>query len=150
MPVSRRISLCLGDIYHPRPYAAFVGCIHSPQLNHKSLQVCLGKVRWLAPTGLMGLTPVASIGPVEVGPSSLEGSSAVLPEVLVRLDPLQSLLKRKLMLQLQADKAQVYLLICRALGLDDGLVQRALKVSGHILHAIWEGWVLARIGYECL
>ena len=70
-------------------------------------QVTLGKVHWIAPTGIAGLTPIASLGPVEVGPSPLESSSAVLPEVLVRLDPLQSLIHRKLMLQLQADRSKV-------------------------------------------
>ena len=70
-------------------------------------QVTLGKVHWIAPTGILGLTPIAGLGPVEVGPSPLEISSAVLPEVQVRLDPLQSLIHRKLMLQLQADSSQV-------------------------------------------
>ena len=70
-------------------------------------QVTLGKVNWIAPTGVVGLTPLASLGPVEVGPSPVESSSAVLPEVLLRLDPLQSLIHRKLMLQLQADSSQV-------------------------------------------
>ena len=70
-------------------------------------QVALGTVRWIAPTGLVGLTPLASIGPVSVGPGTSEGSTAILPEVLIRLDPLQSLVHRRLMLQLHADKAEV-------------------------------------------
>lgn len=69
----------------------------------------LGRLRWVLPTGLVGLGPVASIGPVRVGPGAVEGSSAVLPEVKLHLRLLPSLLSRRLMLQLQADKAEVHL-----------------------------------------
>lgn len=67
----------------------------------------LGRVRWIAPTGLVGLTPLASVGPISLGPSAVEKSSALLPEVVVRLDVVQSLLHGKLMLQLQADRPEV-------------------------------------------
>jgi len=64
-------------------------------------------VRWIAPTGLTGLTPLASVGPITVGPSSREASSATLPRVVVRVDPIQSLLQGKLMLRLLAEQAEV-------------------------------------------
>ena len=64
-------------------------------------------MKWVAPTGLIGITPLASFGPLVLGPSSREGSSASVPEVLVKLDPLQSLLQRKVMLQVQAGRAEV-------------------------------------------
>ena len=67
----------------------------------------LGKVRWVLPTGLIGATPLASVGPVSLGPSAREGSTAQVAEVLLKLDPLQSLLQRKVMLQVQAGKAEV-------------------------------------------
>ena len=64
-------------------------------------------MRWLAPTGVLGITPLASVGPVTLGPSSREGSSARVSEVVVKLDPLQSLLQQKIMLQIQAAQAEV-------------------------------------------
>ena len=61
----------------------------------------------MAPTGLLGLTPLASLADFRVGPGSLEQSSVVLPEVLMALSPVQSVLQRRLVLQLHAPKAQV-------------------------------------------
>lgn len=72
-----------------------------------SLKVELGHVKWLAPTGVLGITPLASVGPVTLGPSSREGSSARVSEVVVKLDLLQSLLQQKIMLQFQAAQAEV-------------------------------------------
>lgn len=67
----------------------------------------LGSVKWLSPLGALGITPLAGIGPVSVGPSGSEKSSAVIPEVIVKVDPIQSVLQRKFMLNLQAAKAEV-------------------------------------------
>ena len=67
----------------------------------------IGRVKWLAPTGVVGITPLASVGPVSLGSSSREGSSAEMSEVIVKLHPLQSLLQRKIVLQFQAKHAQV-------------------------------------------
>lgn len=61
----------------------------------------------MAPSGLVGFGPLAAAGPVELGPSAAEGSSLELPEVVVCVDPLQSLLQGKLVLQLHAAAAQV-------------------------------------------
>ena len=71
------------------------------------MQVSVGRVNWLAPTGMTGLHPIASIGPVSVGPGQFEGSWAHLPEVRVSLDPLKSLLRRKVVLKLNAPGAEV-------------------------------------------
>ncbi len=70
-------------------------------------QVGVGRVKWVAPSGLVGFGPLAAVGPVELGPGAAEGSSLELPEVVVCVDPLQSLLQRKLVLQLHAAAAQV-------------------------------------------
>ncbi len=64
-------------------------------------------MHWVAPSGLVGVTPLAAVGPVSVGPGPAERSSASLPRVLVRVDPLQSLLQKKLVLSFRADQAQV-------------------------------------------
>lgn len=71
----------------------------------------MGRVRWIAPTGLTGLTPLASVGPVAMGPSAsgLERTSAVAPEVVVSIDALQSLLQQKVVLSLQAMGTQASL-----------------------------------------
>ena len=67
----------------------------------------LGRVRWVAPSGLVGFGPLASVGPVSLGPGAAEKSSLEIPRVVVCVDPLQSLLQRKLILHLLADQAQV-------------------------------------------
>lgn len=71
------------------------------------MQVTVGKVHWLAPSGLVGVTPLAALGPVSVGPGPAEGSSVSLPRVLVQVDPLQSILQQKLVFTFRADDAQV-------------------------------------------
>lgn len=71
------------------------------------VQVGLGKVRWVAPSGLVGFGPLASVGPVSLGPGAAEKSSLEIPRMVVCVDPLQSLLQRKLIVQLHADQAQV-------------------------------------------
>ncbi len=64
-------------------------------------------MNWLAPTGVTGLHPIASLGPVSVGPGATEGSWAHLPEVRVSLDPIKSLVQRKVVLKLHAPGAEV-------------------------------------------
>jgi hypothetical protein len=71
------------------------------------VQVGLGNVHWVAPSGLVGFGPLASVGPVSLGPGNAEKSSLELPCMVVCVDPLQSLLQRKLIVQLHADHAQV-------------------------------------------
>jgi hypothetical protein len=73
------------------------------------VQVSVGRVRWIAPTGLVGLTPLAAVGPVELGPSAsgLERTSVTAPEVVVSVNALQSALQRKVVLSLQAVGTQV-------------------------------------------
>ncbi|KAL0047976.1 hypothetical protein WJX82_004829 [Trebouxia sp. C0006] len=90
------------------------------RINHSSLsrvgpqasdllgrEVTVGQVNWLAPTGVTGLHPIASLGPVSVGPGATEGSWAHLPEVRVSLDPIKSLVQRKVVLKLHAPGAEV-------------------------------------------
>ena len=67
----------------------------------------VGQVNWLAPTGVVGLHPAASFGPVSVGPGATEGSWAHLPEVRVSVDPLKSILQQKVVLKLNVPGAEV-------------------------------------------
>lgn len=67
----------------------------------------MGKVNWLVPTGVMGVHPIVSVGPVSLGPGEAEGSWAYLPEVRVSMDPVKSLLQHKLVLHLHAPAAEV-------------------------------------------
>ena len=75
--------------------------------SHAVMQVGLGRVKWVAPSGLVGLGPLAAVGPVDLGPGPAERSSAALQELIVRVDPVQSLVQGKLVLQLHADAAKV-------------------------------------------
>lgn len=70
-------------------------------------QVTVGQVNWLAPTGVIGLHPIASFGPVSVGPGATEGSCAHLPEIRVSIDPLKSILQQKMVLKLTVPGAEV-------------------------------------------
>jgi hypothetical protein len=67
----------------------------------------VGQVHWVAPTGLLGLTPLGSFGPVRVGPGPVEGSSAEARRVTVAVDPLQSLVHRRVVLSFKAQDAKV-------------------------------------------
>lgn len=69
----------------------------------------IGGVKWLAPTGITGLTPLASVGPVSIGAGPVEVSSATIDRVLVRFDPLKSLARGKLVLTLDGKDAEVHL-----------------------------------------
>lgn len=70
-------------------------------------EVQLGAVRWVSPAGLVGLGPLASVGPLSVGPSPLERSSAELQRLSVGLDVLQSALQRRVVLAVKVHGAQV-------------------------------------------
>ena len=76
-------------------------------MSCNAAQVTVGQVNWLAPTGVLGLHPIASLGPVSVGPGSTEASWAHLPEVRVSIDPLKTLAQRKVVLKVQAPGAEV-------------------------------------------
>ena len=73
-----------------------------------ALQVCVSRVKWVMPLGLTGVTPLAAIGPVSVGPShsGAERSSVEAPHVTVFVDALQSLLQRKAVLRLLLTRPQ--------------------------------------------
>lgn len=58
-------------------------------------------VRWVAPTGVLGVTPLASVGGVHVGPGSAEQTSFSADALEVSLDPLQSLIQRQLILKVR-------------------------------------------------
>eukprot|EP00873_Tetraselmis_striata_P029672 jgi/Tetstr1/449936/TSEL_036990.t1 len=75
-------------------------------------EVKVGAVHWVAPTGLVGVTPLLSVGPLYVGPSSLEGSSVKVPTAVLKVAPLASLLQRALVLRIQLDTPTVHLVQC--------------------------------------
>lgn len=67
----------------------------------------MGRVKWVAPSGVLGLHPLAAIGPVRVGPGPIEHSSALLPNVQISMDPVQSLVQRQVVLKIHIPAAQV-------------------------------------------
>ena len=74
----------------------------------------MGRVNWLAPTGLTGIHPFVSMGPVSLGPGQAEGSWAYLPEVRVSVNPVKSMIQHKLVLNLHAPAAEVSFVLCPA------------------------------------
>eukprot|EP00891_Asterochloris_glomerata_P005156 jgi/Astpho2/5156/Aster-x0241 len=70
-------------------------------------EVDVGRVKWVAPSGVLGLHPLAAIGPVRVGPGPIEHSSALLPNVRISMDPVQSLVQRQVVLKIHIPAAQL-------------------------------------------
>ncbi len=68
----------------------------------------MSRVKWVMPLGVTGVTPLAAVGPVSVGPShsGAERSSIEAPHVTVFVDALQSLLQRKAVLRLLLTRPQ--------------------------------------------
>ena len=68
----------------------------------------MSRVKWVMPLGVTGVTPLAAVGPVSVGPShsGAERSSVEAPHVTVFVDALQSLLQRKAVLRLLLTRPQ--------------------------------------------
>lgn len=59
--------------------------------------------------GALGLGPLAAVGPVSVGPSAsgLERTTAEASRVVVRVDPVQSLAQRRIIMSLRLNDTQV-------------------------------------------
>lgn len=70
-------------------------------------EVSLGTLNWVSPLGALGLGPLASLGPVHVGPGPVERSSCTLDGVRVSLHPAQSLYHRRIVLGLDVRGAEV-------------------------------------------
>lgn len=68
--------------------------------------VQLGRLQWVLPAGVVGLGPLARVGPLVVGPGPVERSSFSVAAATVRVSPMQSLLRRKLVLALALHGAQ--------------------------------------------
>jgi hypothetical protein len=60
--------------------------------------VQVGRVRWLLPTGVTGLTPLATLGPCALGAGAVEKSTVEASAVSVWLRPLASLLQGRAVL----------------------------------------------------
>lgn len=69
--------------------------------------VDIGRVRWVAPSGILGITPLAGLGPVSVGPGPVEKSSATIEKLSVQFSPLDSILQQRLVLNFNARNAEV-------------------------------------------
>ena len=60
------------------------------------MQITLGGLRYVSLGGLTGMVPLASLGPVAVGPGPVEKSSIVAPQgVQLYLDPLASMVQKQ-------------------------------------------------------
>lgn len=102
-------------------FTAAINAWGIPQLNSRLPQLAqqaavvlkrdveVGRVLWLAPTGLLGLHPIGSVGPISVGPGPVERSSATLDRVAVGVNPLQSILRQRIVLTVKATGAEVHL-----------------------------------------
>ncbi|KAL6785562.1 hypothetical protein ACKKBF_B00775 [Auxenochlorella protothecoides x Auxenochlorella symbiontica] len=66
-----------------------------------------GALQALLPTGLVGLGPLARLGPLRLGPGATEGSSAAIESLDVHLDALRTLRERRPVLGLRLRGAQI-------------------------------------------
>ncbi|KAL4547159.1 hypothetical protein Ndes2526B_g07937 [Nannochloris sp. 'desiccata'] len=92
-----------------------------PAVNHKLPQLAqqaaavlqrdvqIGRIHWIAPTGVTGLHPLASVGPISVGAGPVEGSNATLERVLLGFNPIQSICRGRLVLTMKVGGAEVHL-----------------------------------------
>jgi hypothetical protein len=85
-----------------------------PQLAQQAAVVLqrdvhIGKVHWIAPTGITGLHPLGSVGPISVGAGPVEGSEATLERVSLGFSPLQSIFRGRLVLTVKIGGAEVHL-----------------------------------------
>lgn len=64
-------------------------------------------MRWVSPAGVTGLMPLASVGPISLGASPVEHSTARVERLLVGVDLLQSLLQGRIILTTRAVGAEV-------------------------------------------
>ena len=67
------------------------------------------KVKWIAPSGILGLHPIARIQGVSVGPGDVEKSNATVDTVDLHLNPLKSIFCGRLMLAAKCDGVDVHL-----------------------------------------
>lgn len=72
-------------------------------------QVTIGPIQWISPLGLIGITPLAVVGPVAVGPGGVELSSAEVARVAVGVDVGRSLMEWGLVLKVDMAGALVNL-----------------------------------------
>lgn len=72
-------------------------------------QISVGRVKWASPIGVLGIGPLAAVGPVSVGPSAagLERSSLEASAVVVRVDPLQSAAQARIVISLHINDSKV-------------------------------------------
>lgn len=97
-------------IVHNRPQPALAQSRAALSWANRLLlhvQVEVGAVRWLSPPGVSGLMPVASLGPVRVGPGPVESSSASVEEVMLGLDAWRSIVQREVVVTLALRGVQV-------------------------------------------
>jgi len=85
-----------------------------PQLAQQATVVLqrdvhIGRVYWVAPTGVTGLHPLASVGPISVGAGPVEGSNATLERVSLGFSPIQSIFRGRLVLTVKVGGAEVHL-----------------------------------------
>lgn len=86
---------------------------HAAAILQREVEV--GAVRWLSPPGVSGLMPVASLGPVRVGPGPVESSSASVEEVMLGLDAWRSIVQREVVVTLALRGVQADLVQCHNL-----------------------------------
>lgn len=67
----------------------------------------LGKVNWLLPTGVIGISPLMSVGPVDIGPGNAERSQISVPELRVGLDCVRSAFQRQMVLKVYCNDTEL-------------------------------------------
>eukprot|EP00210_Caulerpa_lentillifera_P007372 g7046.t1 len=70
-------------------------------------EVSLGKVNWVLPTGVIGMSPLMSVGPIDVGPGTAEQSQVFVPELRLGLDFIRSAFQRQIVLKVHCNETEL-------------------------------------------
>lgn len=70
--------------------------------------VTVDKIKWIAPTGILGFHPLGRMSGVSIGPGRVERSHARLQTVDIQLKPFKSIFYGKLMLSIKGDTVDLH------------------------------------------
>lgn len=72
-------------------------------------EIIIERVNWLAPSGLLGVHPIANVGPVQIGPGPVEQSHGRVESLDIRFNPLRSIFSGRFYFSVKSQGASLHL-----------------------------------------
>lgn len=72
-------------------------------------EIIIERVNWLAPSGLLGVHPIANVGPIQIGPGSVEQSYGSIESLDIRFSPLRSIFSGRFLFSVKSQGAVLHL-----------------------------------------